>query len=64
MDTSGLNQKILLKSKRQLSLKKFYNPYNGMSDEEVQKYNYPSKNDLVPQLPEIFFTKKGKKHGK
>ena len=64
MDTSGLNKKVLLKSKRQSNLNKFYNPYNGMTDEEAQKYNYPSKNDIIPQLPEIFFTKKGKKYGK
>ena len=27
------------------------------------KYDFPSKNDIIPQLPEIFLSK-GKHHGK
>jgi hypothetical protein len=64
MDKKDLHSKVLKKSKHQLQLKKFYDPYKNMDPADSKdKYNFPSKNDIIPQLPEIFLSK-GKRHGK
>ena len=64
MKKDDLYSHILKKSKSELQLKKFYDPYKNMDPSDSKdKYNFPSKHDLIPQLPEIF-SSKGKRHGK
>lgn len=64
MKKTELQSHILKKSKRELQLKKFYDPYKNMDPSDSKSnYNFPSKHDLIPQLPEIF-SSKDKSHGK